>query len=66
MRTLAEGSSSGIHLLFGLRTADFDNDFRAVVGLKNIERESGFESNVYYVSIFWRGEAVRRKEGEHE
>jgi hypothetical protein len=35
MRTLAAGSASGIHLLFGLRTADFDNDYRAVVGLEN-------------------------------
>ena len=36
MRTLAEGSNSGIHLQMGLRNADFDNDYRAVVGKENV------------------------------
>jgi len=36
MRTLAEGSNSGIHLQMGLRNADFDNDYRAVVGIENV------------------------------
>jgi hypothetical protein len=36
MRTLAEKPESGIRLLFGIRFADFDNDYRAVVGAEGI------------------------------
>ena len=35
MRTLAGNSDSGIHLQFGLRIGDFDNDYRAVVGMQD-------------------------------
>jgi hypothetical protein len=34
VRTLAQGAESAVHLLFGLRMADFDNDYRAVVGIE--------------------------------
>lgn len=36
MRTLAEKPDSAIHLQFGLRVGDFDNDYRAVVGLQDV------------------------------
>jgi hypothetical protein len=35
-RTLAENPKGGVHLLFGLRLGDFDNDYRAVVGLQDV------------------------------
>lgn len=35
MRTLAEKPKSGIQLLFGIRFGDFDNDYRAVVGIES-------------------------------
>lgn len=35
-RTLAENPKSEIHLLFGVRLGDFDNDYRAVVGLQDV------------------------------
>lgn len=34
--TLAGTAQSGIHLQFGLRVADFDNDYRAVVGVEGV------------------------------
>jgi hypothetical protein len=36
LRTLAEGEKSAVHLQFGLRFADFDNDYRAVVGVDGV------------------------------
>ncbi len=36
IRTLAEKPQSGIHLQLGLRVADFDNDYRAVVGIEGV------------------------------
>jgi hypothetical protein len=36
VRALAETANSGIHLQFGLRFADFDNDYRAVVGVQDV------------------------------
>ncbi len=35
-RTLAEKPESSLHLLFGLRNGDFDNDYRAVVGVQDV------------------------------
>lgn len=35
-RTLAMGPDSGLHLRFGLRFGDFDNDYRAVVGIRDV------------------------------
>lgn len=36
MRTLAEKPGSSIRLQLGLRIGDFDNDYRAVVGIQNV------------------------------
>lgn len=36
LRTLAEKPESAIHLLFGIRFGDFDNDYRAVVGVQDV------------------------------
>ena len=36
MRTLAETPHSAVRLQFGLRNADFDNDYRAVVGIQDV------------------------------
>ncbi len=36
LRTLAEKPKSAIHLQFGLRLADFDNDYRAAVGVQDV------------------------------
>ncbi len=36
IRTLAEKPDSAIHLQFGLRAADFDNDYRAAVGIQDV------------------------------
>jgi hypothetical protein len=36
LRTLAEGEKSSVKLQFGLRFADFDNDYRAVVGVEGV------------------------------
>jgi hypothetical protein len=36
LRTLAEGEKSKVKLQFGLRFADFDNDYRAVVGVEGV------------------------------
>jgi hypothetical protein len=36
LRTLTEKSKSGIHLQFGLRFGDFDNDYRAVAGVQDV------------------------------
>jgi len=35
MRTLAQKSASGLHLQFGLRLADFDNDYHAALGVQD-------------------------------
>lgn len=35
-RTLAESSDSRLDLRFGLRNADFDNDYRAVIGVRDV------------------------------
>jgi len=36
IRTLAEKPESGIDLQFGIRFADFDNDYRGVVGIEDV------------------------------
>lgn len=36
-RTLAEGTSGSLDILLGIRNADFDNDYRAVVGIEGVE-----------------------------
>ncbi len=36
LRTLAEREGSELQLLLGLRNADFDNDYRAVVGIEGV------------------------------
>jgi hypothetical protein len=36
IRTLVDRPRSGIHLLFGIRSGDFDNDYRAVVGVEGV------------------------------
>lgn len=36
LRTLTEGPGSKLQLQLGLRTADFDNDYRAVVGIQDV------------------------------
>lgn len=36
LRTVAEREAGGLQLQLGLRTADFDNDYRAVVGVQGI------------------------------
>jgi hypothetical protein len=35
-RTLAQKSASGLHLQFGLRLADFDNDYHAALGVQDV------------------------------
>lgn len=46
MRTLADKPQSGIHLQFGLRFGDFDNDYFAVVGEQDVDgTELGASSN---------------------
>lgn len=47
MRTLAEGPDGSIRLQFGLRNGDFDNDFRAVVGIEGV-RGSRFDASSNY------------------
>lgn len=36
LRTITEGAGSSIQLQLGLRSADFDNDYRAVVGVEDV------------------------------
>lgn len=36
IRTLSEKGGNGLDLMFGVRFGDFDNDYRAVVGIENV------------------------------